>query len=357
MSSNISRRTFLHCATSAAIVGPLVGLSPRRPLPTRRDPASPLLRLPSNVRLRGANIVASTAADTGEPTVWAAMWHVWDWNGWIKPQIDDAATVGNAVRLLGSTQVWLAGYISESTYFSQWEQLLDYCASKGLYMIPTGSDILTNPQGNNVAFSNILSGTKAASHYTAWANLLAQYPGVVGVDLMNEAWYLPGGGYCDMNWLVMMMQTCADAMHSRNLPVTISFATNPAWDWWLWDGFPFGTWWPTAQQFWGICDYLDLHIYSDVTEDQIANAYNFSWAAGKPMVFGEFASASEDSATRTAFYENVSSLVTARSDNAGAIAWSCWDANNTDNQYGLFSSPGVLRSDIATPFAGFPTTR
>jgi hypothetical protein len=76
------------------------------------------------------------------------------------------------------------------------------------------------------------------------------------------------------------------------------------------------------------------------------------------MIFGEFG-VNDDvaSATRTADYEVVQGLVAARADNAGALAWSCYDVNTSDNQFGLYASRGVQRSDICIPFATFPTTR
>lgn len=328
--------------------------------------ASPLrtnlaaVRVPPNVRLRGSNIVCSRNP-LGQPyemygaNVWAAMWTTWDWEGWIKPQIDDAAALGNAVRLWGSVQTFLRGNITEQTYFLRWQQMLDYCASKGLYMLPSGSDLADAAQ-------LLMTSSKAASHYATWANMLSEYPGVVGVDLMNEAWGLAVTGNVDNAWLLPVLRACADAVHAQGLPVAPSF---PLFDSSLWSWSPKGpdpagrlfAKYP-VDPFFELSDYLDIHLYATSTPAQVASTYEKAWAAGKPMIFGEFGIGADASpAARTNFYKTVRGLVSARSDNAGALAWSCYDVNDTDNQFGLFSSPSVLRAEIAAPFATFPMTR
>ncbi len=333
------------------------------------NPSSPLAasarvdRLPNNVRLRGANIVCS-AKPLGRPwtdfgtNVWAAMWTVWDWDNWIRPQIDDAAALGNSVRLWGSTQTFLAGNITEDVYYARWRQLLDYCAKKELYMLPSGSDLQ-----NDVKRS--LSSTEAAAHYAKWVNMLAQYPGVIGVDLMNEAWGMTVPGtksQSDYNWLLTTLRACADAVHRQGLPVTVSFPVfdSSVWSWNSRGPAPAGPIFGDhpVEPFFELCDFLDFHIYADTTPADIANTYTNTWAQGKPMMFGEFGiGADQPPAARSGFYDMVQQLVAARPDNLGALAWSCYDVNDTDNQYGLYSAPAKLRTDVAGAFASFPTTR
>ena len=60
------------------------------------------------------------------------MWRTWDWAGWLQPQIDDAAKIGNAVRFFGNTHCIAIGTVTRATYMAHWRQVLDYCASQKL---------------------------------------------------------------------------------------------------------------------------------------------------------------------------------------------------------------------------------
>ena len=65
-------------------------------------------KIPAGVALRGLNHVGNFN-QVNQDTIWAAMWRVWDWDNWIKPQLDDIAKVANAVRFWGNTLVMAEG--------------------------------------------------------------------------------------------------------------------------------------------------------------------------------------------------------------------------------------------------------
>ena len=140
------------------------------------------LKIPASTRLRGVNIVPTfdagvIPADQHSP--WSTMWRVWNWNGWIKPQIDDAAAIGNAIRFFGNTHCIAQGNITQATYLAQWRQVLDYSLAKGLFIYPCGGDL--GHWGN-------FTWAQSVALYTAWAKTLSTYSNVVGVDITNEAW-------------------------------------------------------------------------------------------------------------------------------------------------------------------------
>lgn len=84
------------------------------------------------------------------------------------------------------------------------------------------------------------------------------------------------------------------------------------------------------------------------------------WCQGKQYMMGEFGiDETRSSATRTAFYTAAATAVAASSSYCGAFAWAGYDLAPTpaSNQFGLFSAPGTLRTDISTAFATLPATR
>ncbi len=340
----MERRTLLHAMSVGAIAAtfgsPLAHSEPVRS-------GRPTLRIPSDVRMRGTNIVPRPGDDTSKPSVWSAMWDVWPWDDWIQPQINDAAAVGNAVRLWGASDAITSGMLSYDTYLSRWKQMLDYCTSLGLYIYPTGGDY---PNAHLPT-----TQSQAIPIWRAWANLLADYPNVIGVDVINEAWAGPARHGQDYNSSVAQIRALSEIVRAQGLPVTSSATVNESWGTNIVTGYPNDPITP----FMDACDFLDFHIYVKLTHAQVSSAYNLAWAKGKPMIFGEFGvNMTEDSAARTAFYETVRGLITAANSHVGGFAWATYDLDTTKaNQYGLYWVPRVLRGDIATPFATFPTTR
>lgn len=359
----ISRKSFLRGALSVAAgasLGPdLTGVASASPLtsdfrPSDRRPISwPDLEmpLPADVRVRGANVVP-TARPNGDPwekygpNVWAAMWNVWDWAGWIRPQIDDAATVGNALRLWADTSVVSSGLLTRDVYLSRWQQLLDYVASMNLYVFACGGDLGPCTPADAVAL------------YPPWIELLATYGNVLGVDVLNEAWN--GGASFGFNYaeILALVRSLTDIVRGQGLPATASFpmATDA---WWDWDGSARVFRDNPVAPFWEASDYLDIHVYSNTTPLQVAATHDFPWALGKPILFGEFGIRNNGTTfiERASYYEMVRQLVVSDNENIGALAWSTYDVNAGRNSCGLFSAPGVPRTDMTALLSTFPMSR
>ena len=311
------------------------------------------LKIPASTRLRGVNIVPTFAAGfipADQDSVWSANWRVWNWDGWIKPQIDDAAEIGNAIRFIGNTHCIAQGNINQATYLAQWQQVLDYSVTKGLFIYPCGGDL--GHWGN-------FTWSQSVALYTAWARMLSTYPNVVGVDITNEAWgqmqpvsagpntYNQPESYVDLlTALSGIVRGEAGVLIAHSFPLADS-------SWWTLSNDPIPT-------LFRMSDFLDYHIYASATPAQAAQAFNNSWGVGKQMVIGEFGvNETISSDARTARYQQIRDIVESRTDIDGALAWSCWDLGigAPDFHSGLYDPSRRLRTDISTPFATIPVTR
>jgi hypothetical protein len=347
-----SRRAVLKLAAVPAVLAIAGGLnaagSVLGPALTSADPVKRPSLIRPGIRLRGTNIAPLFAnfVPTDQDSVWAATWRTWDWDGRLKPQLDDAADIGNAVRFLGNTACIAQGSVSMADYLARWKQLLDYCAGKNLYVYPCGGDL---GHWGNMGYA------QAADLFTAWAQLLHDYPRVVGVDVTNEAYGYALGKissptvYSQPEPILTLLENLGDIVRDNaGVPVTHSFPlSNPTW--WTLDTEP-------VAQLFAMSDFLDYHIYCDTNPVQAAQAFKSAWGRGKQMVFGEFGvNMTADPSERTSRYEQVRDIVVSGREFDGAFAWTCWDLGDTpDTQWGLYDVNRQLRTDISTPFATFP---
>jgi hypothetical protein len=189
----------------------------------------------NNLKLAGANIVPAPT-DTGNGgygnrACFYDTWRLWNWTGWIKPQVDAAHANGcNFVRMQGDflirygtgsgdyagsqTFTW-NGTISMSTYQTQVAQLINYLASLGMYFYATGGDL-------NLIKSTISSST-VNSYLTEYAGIVSSnsFSNVIGIDLMQE---IDGGGGWSSNALsnAGTLITNARAALTVSMPLTCS---------------------------------------------------------------------------------------------------------------------------------------
>lgn len=314
--------------------------------------------IPSNVRMRGVNIIPyfPEVSAPDDDLVWSAIWRVWNWSGRIKPQLDDAATVGNCVRIMGNMHVVTSGNIPLSTYLARWKQFLDYCVTKGLYVYPCGGEFY--PWGADTTY------TAATTIYTAWADLLAGYSNIIGIDITNEAWYNAQlvapqtyKSHQPESYLALLHHLGSIVRRRSGKPITHSMYVN-SFQPWMYPGDEAGG---PMSPIWDMSDFIDIHVYVDgSTPADAAAMLATPWAAGKEMILGEFGglSAETSSGPRIARYEDTRTIVASRTDICGALAWACWDSGTADGQkWGLFNTSRVLRTDISVPFATFPVTR
>jgi hypothetical protein len=339
MTRVISRKTFLRYAIGASVAYPLVGALTATAAPPIQGSGGP--RVPAGVKVRGANLVGSfkdVSPDYGND-VWASMWATWNWDGLIAPQLDDIAKVGNTVRTFGNTLVMALGTITLAQYLARWRQFLDHAQSLGLYVYPCGGDL--GHWGDYTQEQSIQT-------YTELAQLLAGYPNVIGVDIVNEAYLmLPPRS----RWTYHQPQPVADLLaelgtvvRGAGLPITYS------------RGLQDSSGWDRDYFTDHLGDFLDFHVYYDPGPTDSLLAYEQPWGANKELILGEFGVDETVSAVdRTARYNAVRVMCGNDPHCVGALAWSAYDLGTGERwQFGLFDEQRQLRADIAEPFSMFP---
>lgn len=312
--------------------------------PAKVAPAGVLI--PNSVRLRGVNISPGPQHFYTD-SVWAGLWHTWDWDSWIKPVIDDARSVGaNSFRTIGNTLVITSGMISRQEYLDRWRQLLDYTASQGMYFFPCGGDL-----GH---WGPLTSLAAAEDIYSAWSEVLKQYPNIVGVDISNEASTTPRGkriGYKQPEpWPDVVTRLGGLVREIAQKPITHSRSVVKP------DRWGNGSIYTDT-----ISDFISVHCYytPEVHDADILRASQ--WGVGKQLLLGEMGTGLDlSSHERVERYRAVKALVEASPDNVGALAWSGYDLKDSSeprDQKGLFDRNRQPRTDITSEFATFPVSR
>jgi hypothetical protein len=339
MTRNISRKTFLQGAIGIVAAGALSGSVRAAAIPNAQGLSDP--NIPPGVKLRGVNLVGNytQTTDADGNDIWASLWGVWNWGGLIAPQLEDIAKIANAVRIIGNTLVMALGRITLTQYLARWKQFLDHAQSLGLFVYPCGGDL--GHWGN-------YTWAQSTQAYTQLAQLLAGYPNVIGVDIVNEAQQMPepvvGWTYNQPEPVADLLTELGSIVRSVGLPVTYSRGIVNSSGW--------------AQDYFTdhLGDFLDFHVYYVPGASDSLQEYGQSGGANKKLIIGEFGVNNTDSPGDRAAYYNAMRVMCADDPRCmGALAWSAYDLGPTkDLQWGLFDQQRRLRTDISQPFSTFP---
>lgn len=352
---------------------------------------SPIL----STKLKGGNI-APKPGGYG----WQGLFAEWDWNNWIKPQVDRAVALGlNSIRLIGGPRCIfvdpVAGLpkISQATYDAHWSQLADYCLRKGLYLYPMLVSFWDLIDVYGVG-ANFQDAAMTASIKTTAANL-SNYSNVIAFDIFQEgaastalAWkgstayslnaYTNNGGnsyqvitagtsaasggptgtgasitdgtvvwkYVNKALLPADVIAMMNAVRTvSNLPLTMSRSLS--------DGFG----WNDTSSMWyqvfntnGGADFIDLHIYLD---NVLPGDPDFQLLkSGKPFIIGEYGAPQATisggvttaftPAQQTARFNAVAALHNRRGIK-GSFLWALADqktSTNPEDQWGVWDNTG-----------------
>lgn len=242
------------------------------------------LRIPGTRKLLGFNIAPKqdhlAAAD-----VYGAMILEWDWDGWIKKQIDFCAgnRLGlNCCRLIGGQMGVLSGLYTQDYYDSKLRQLVEYCQSLGVHFYATGL--------GKSAYSALASGTTPmatlAATLATTLRMLQGYSNVIGCDVIQEA---NDGGLLPNDASIITLLGLLRAA-GVTLPLTCSTAetnlTSAGTAPWIY---------AMAANF----DYIDIHHYTYPCTQQQFDALRAAYPS-QDILMGEFGRAKSAGATRVA---------------------------------------------------------
>ncbi len=230
------------------------------------------------IKVKGGNIVVKSYGGS-----WGGLFSEWDWNNWIKPQVDRARMLGmNTIRLIGNPGIIFVAAgdnypaITLEQYISRWRQLADYTKSLGMMLYPALCEKWAFWDGTTFDFTNAdrIDAIKAV------AKALAAYPNVIGFDVFQE------GSGKDDGLTVKNVLDLYSAIRSvaPGMPLTTSNSSdgfgNPADFWSDHSSIQYQAW--TAS---GGADFIDIHVYLENVD--VSNLSNFS-SLGKPILVGEF---------------------------------------------------------------------
>ncbi|MBT0961675.1 hypothetical protein [Denitromonas iodatirespirans] len=203
------------------------------------------LLMPEHIKLIGTNLCSDvTYSGVGEAG-WRLMWGAnWDWDGWVKPQIDLMIGNGvgcNAVRVQGAAYAVQNGTIAMSDYLARWSQVIEYCRDRGVYVYPCGCTIDLD---TNFTLPIATIGAVFAEIFRHHQ----QYDNVIGIDIIQETTNTDTDGWTAMK--PRMASLIAD-IKSRGVTLPLTFSSSEFLD----SGYP------RLLEVAHLFDYIDLHPY------------------------------------------------------------------------------------------------
>jgi hypothetical protein len=330
-----SRRSFLAGACTAVLglavsgcVGPEV--SNATPAQDRSSRPTPLA-LPGGTLIRGANI---TVKDSNYPRPWHNLWLEWDWERWIKWQVDLAKSVGaNCIRMIGSVSVVAEGALPFDQYGARWSQLLEYLSAQGMLAYPCPGQLDQWGSG---------TPSQAEQLYRQLGEVFSGHSNVLAVDVSNEALNEVAGGRSAAELEGVLMPLDHALRQTMDKPLAHSMTVSRAEDWA----------WPWISRFSEMSDVLDVHVYYRAAPSDAA-ALLHNTGGTRPVLVGEFGIGTDrPEADRVAYFQSIKKLLTSDRRFVGALAWDI-----ASSRFGLFDSDGVARHDIADVFTTFPLRR
>lgn len=317
--------------------------------------------LPGRTKVKGVNFTlhpdhGNEPRPAGHPGNWDQMYAAWDWDGWIKPQLDRiVAAGGNMTRTIGGINglpVFGRNSYTEATYFNRLRQLYDYCGEIGLAVEGNGWD--RGQWRADQTGSDAITAAEANDHLSRLAAVWAEYPDVVRcADIEQEIdWHADEYAGDPTSYpIAEILDDCATFAATvravaPNLPITFSFTELPANAETIIDNLKLG-----------VVDYWSCHTY---LYDPAAASYNILRSRSlQPILIGEWGvNQSQTELVRTTRATAVVT-VAALSYHLGQLYWAAADQATGATpaaQWGLWDNSGVARDDVKDIWDTSPLT-
>lgn len=280
----------------------------------------------TTVKWRGGNVTIKPTH-----TSWKDFWGAnYDFS-WITAQIDKARTLGcNAIRIIGAVNGIVDSSYSRATYQARNLDVYNYLVGKGMayYLVGCGdyaTTLTTATKDELVALGGFFAGGGS---------------NIVGYDILQE--YDIYASQNSLNRTVDVLptlQTWYTAVKAAAPLLSLTFSVS--------NNLATTTYGPEIAS---AADHYDWHFYVDTVPSQLPS--------DKRFIVGEVgANQSQSSGARSTRYQ-IGSNWNALPKSSGAFAWALADQSATSSdQWGIFDSNGLERTEMTAFVKGWPKTR
>lgn len=287
------------------------------------------LIVPITRKIHGFNLCPKKSdVDSGAGRAWESLFLNWDWDNWIKPQIDYCAgnNIGlNCCRVISGIMGVHLGLYSQDYLNGRMRQLIEYCAGLGVHFYVAGT-------GKSSYAQSPVSSDQLADSMGSMLRVAQAYSSVIGADLVQES-----NTVAVPNDAFIVSLISALRLRGVTLPLTCSTyesslgsAGSAPWIYAM------------AQYF----DFIDIHNY---TYPITMQAYDGLLSAfpEKDILIGEYGrDQSIAEANRIVDLRQVLDLANSGNPRIrGGLIWAATDQDTVNtNQWGLYPTTFTMRS-------------
>ena len=225
----------------------------------------PGINIPAGKRVIGGNLIHNphAASQPINSRRFEYLFEQWNWDGFIRPQIDYMiGDLGmNCLRIIGAHWGVSSGRLNAAQYTARMVQIAEYLASKGCYWYPGGDSARTEADYSTPAAQQALL-------YAAYLKPLQQIGNSIGFDIVQEG---DTGSFT-----YQYMSDVIAGIKAAGVTMPLTYSTSEAIT-------ASGATWLNSRM--ALFDYLDLHIYNFTANPDYIDYYLLN--STKEIIVGE----------------------------------------------------------------------